>query len=125
MRKIVLVSALVILAIALPAGWQIASVYLDNIELHDDLKDAAAQNGVNIGLNSPKSDDQMRKEVIDTAAEHRLRLQPDQITLQKHAGPRSDDPSAGRISYDITVDYTAHVNLLVYSYSVHFVQSNR
>ncbi|HXX45533.1 MAG TPA: hypothetical protein VEJ38_12445 [Candidatus Acidoferrales bacterium] len=120
MKKLVLIAGLAILAIAVVVGWQFAVIYVNNVELHDDLKDASAQNGVNIGLNAPKSEDEMRKEVIATAAEHGLRLQPDQITLKKYT-----EPSTARVWYDITVDYTASINLLVYSYKLHFVQSNK
>ena len=117
--------ALLVLVPVVVLAWQIGNAELENIELHDDLRDVAAQSGVNIGLNSPKNDEQMRKEVIDAAAEHGLRLQSDEITLQEHTSPRSNDPSAGRIWYDIKVDYTAHINLLVYTYPIHFVQSSR
>lgn len=120
MKKFVLIAGLAILVIAVAIGWQVAAAYIGNVELHDDLKDAAAQNGVNIGLNSPKSDDEMRKEVIATAAEHGVRLQPDQITLKKYT-----DEYKARVWYDITVDYTVPVNLLVFSYKMHFIQSNQ
>jgi len=118
MKKVILIAGLAILVISV--GWQVAAAYIGNVELHDDLKDAAAQNGVNIGLNSPKTDDEMRKEIIATAAEHDVRLQPDQIALKKYT-----DPSTYRVWYDITVDYTASINLLVYSYKLHFIQSNK
>ena len=120
MRKLILIVILALFVIAVAIGWQLAAIYVDNVELHDDLKDAGAQNGVNIGLNAPKTEDEMRKEVIATAAEHGMRLQPDQITLKKYT-----EPSTAQVWYDITVDYTARINLLVYSYKIHFVQSNR
>ncbi len=110
MKRVLLIIGLAICIITVTIGCQIAAVYLDVIELHDDLRDVAAQNGVNIGLNAPKTDDQVRKEVITTAAEHGLRLQPDQITLKKH----SDDGNY-RIWYEVRVDYTARINLFLYS----------
>jgi hypothetical protein len=116
--------ALLILIPSAVIAWQVGNAQLDNIELHDDLRDIAAQNGVNIGLNSPKNDDQMRKEVIDTAAEHGLRLQPHEITLQQHTSPSVNDPAAGRIWYDIKVDYTVPINLSIYSFNLHFVQTS-
>ncbi|HUJ82053.1 MAG TPA: hypothetical protein VLW83_09220 [Candidatus Acidoferrales bacterium] len=120
MRKIVLLAVLATAVIAGYIGLQFASAYIDNIELHDDVRDVAAQNGVNIGLNSPKTDDEVRMEVVRTAAEHGLHLRPDQINLQKYV-----NADVHRIWYDVTVDYTVRVNLLVCSYTLHFVQSNK
>jgi hypothetical protein len=120
MRKLILIVILALFVIAVAIGWQFGSAYLDNIELHDDVRDVAAQNGVNIGLYSPRTDDEVRQELIRTAAEHGLRLQPDQISLQKYV-----NAGAHRIWYDVTVDYTVRVNLLVCSYTLHFVQSNK
>lgn len=119
-KKVVLIVGLAILAIVAAIGWQLAAIQIDNAELHADLRDVAAQNGVNIGVNAPKTDDEVRDEVIATAADHGLRLQPDQIRLQKYT-----DATTRRIWYDIAVDYTARINLLVYSYEIHLIQSNK
>ena len=62
----------------------------------------------------------MRKEVISTAAEHGLRLRPEQISLTK-----CTYSTLHRVWYVITVDCTAYINLLVYSYVIRFFQSNR
>jgi hypothetical protein len=117
MAKVTLIVGLAILAVAVAIGWQFASCELDNIELHDDLRDVAAQNGVNIGLNAPKTDEQIRNEVVSTAAEHGLHLQPDQVTLQKFA-------SGLTVRYHLTVDYDAQVNLLLHTFTLHFTQSS-
>ena len=47
MKKLLLILGLPIVIIALPIGWQLAAIYLDNIDLRDDLKGVAAQSGVN------------------------------------------------------------------------------
>jgi len=62
----------------------------------------------------------MRKEVISTAAEHGLRMRPEQISPTKYT-----EPTLHRVCYVITVNCTACINLLVYSYVIHFFQSNR
>ena len=117
MRKVLVIVGLAIGAMAVAIGWQFAAAEIDNDELHDDLRDVAAQNGVNSGLNSPKSDDEIRNEVIATAAEHGLRLQPEQITLQKHL-------NGFTVHYDIQVDYTTQINLLLSKFALHFTQTS-
>ncbi len=50
MGKAKLILGLAVLAMAVVAGWPIASCELANLELREDLRDIAAQNAVRIGL---------------------------------------------------------------------------
>jgi hypothetical protein len=117
MSKRILALGLLILVLAVALGWQIASAELDSVEFHDDLRGIAAQNGVNIGLNSPKTDDQIRGDVIAAAAEHGIQLQPDQVDLQRITSPH-------HTRFDLAVSYTTRVNLLFCSLNLHFDQTS-
>jgi hypothetical protein len=122
MTKRGLAVGLLIFVPAIVAGWQIASAELSNVEFHDDLRYIAAQNGANIGLNSPKTDDQVRDDVISSAAEYGIRLQPDQITLQRIVLGEPSQPNITR--FNLAVSYTTRVNLLLYSFDLHFNQTS-
>jgi hypothetical protein len=117
MRKRILIIGLLVLIPTAVVGWQISSAELDNIEFHDDLRDIAAQMGANIGLDIPKTDDQVRDEVVTTAARHGIHLQPDQIKLRRITNRYST-------RFDLAVDYTARVNLLLYSFNLRFNQTS-
>lgn len=116
-KKLVFITGFLVFAVMAVVGWQITSAEIGNIELHDDLKDIAAQNGVNIGLNSPKSDDQIRADVVNSAAEHGIHLQLEQVKLE-----RIDTPF--HLHYDLDVSYTRRVNLLLCSFDLHFKQTS-
>ena len=117
MERITLLIALVGLALAIGIAWQVGASELNNIELHDDLRDVAAHNDPRIGSLSSKSDDEIRAEVVRAAAEHGLLLKPQQVTLVRSS--KSEAPH-----FDISVDYNSHVNLLVYSFNIHFIQTS-
>jgi hypothetical protein len=113
------------LLISLPivaVGWQIASAELSNIVFHDDLRDIAAQNGANIGLTAPKTDEQVREEVVTSAAEHGIHLQPDQVKLQRVTIAHPYGLTITR--FKLAVSYTTRVNLLVSSFDLHFDQTS-
>jgi hypothetical protein len=118
MSKRIRAIGLLILIPTMAVGWQIASAALSNIEFHDDLRDIAAQNGVNIGLNSPKTDDQVREDVVASAAEHGIHLQPEQVKLQRVTTPPY------HVRFDLAVSYTTRVNLLLCSFNLHFNQTS-
>lgn len=121
MKKWMLVLLLVIPAAA--AGWQIASAEVSNIEFRDDLRYIAAQNGPNIGLNAPKTDDQVREDVVTSAAEYGIDLQPDQVKLKRITISHPYGLTITR--FDLTVSYKTRVNLLLYSFDLHFNQTAR
>ena len=116
MRKRTLAIALVILTPIVAIGWQIASADINNAEFHGDLRYIATQTSVNIGLTSPKTDDQVREDIIAAAAEDGIHLEPDQIKLQRIR-------SGLYIRFNLAVNYTIPVNLLVDSFNLHFVQT--
>jgi hypothetical protein len=102
-----------ILVAAIMAGWEMFEPEFTNILFLDDLRDTAAQLGWRTGLSPPNSDEDLRKIVIRKAASHDIRLVPEQVTVQ-HSG------TGERTRWYIAVDYTVPVNLLVYSYTLHF-----
>jgi hypothetical protein len=95
------------------AGWEILEPEITNIVFQDELHDTAAQAGARIGLLVPTSDEELRDIVIRKAEKHDIELDPRQVTV------RSSGPPDHRVIY-IAVDYTVPVNLLVYSFSLHF-----
>src|SRR5215469_992767 len=116
MTKPKIIIMLVLAALVVSAGWQIAACCLANLELRDDLQDVAAQVGTKIGLNNIQSDDDLRATVIQKADSHGIALRPEQITV-RHTGFGDD-----ALIY-LSADYTARVNLLVYSFNLHFTPS--
>jgi hypothetical protein len=115
--KILLVVALAGLALAIAFAWQIGTCQLNSIEFHDDLRDIAAQLGPSTALYQLKSDEEIRAEVIRAAAEHDIHLKPEQVTLA-----RSGKPEAPQ--FEISADYNVHVNLFVYSFNIHYIQTS-
>ncbi len=89
----------------------------NNLELQDDLHDLAAQLGSRIGANGPKSDEDLRLAVIRKAQRYDIELDPGHVIVQR-SGP-ADSPSVY-----LAVDYTVPVNLLVYTYTLHFTPSS-
>lgn len=117
MRKIKIVLGVAILALAVTTGWQMWSAYYGNLELKEDLRDIAADVGTRIGLSQPPSQDDLRKFVIAKAASHDIQLEPDQVTV-KVAG----EGKTAVIS--LAVDYSVPINLLIFSFNLHFNASN-
>lgn len=81
MRKLVIAALILFPVVAV--GWQVGSAEVSNYEFHDDLGYIAAQSRVNIGLQSPETDDQVRNDVIASAAEDGIRLRPDQVQVKR------------------------------------------
>lgn len=120
MRKFAIGLAILLCIVAV--GWQIASAELSNIELHDDLSEIAAQNSSNIGLAAPKTDDQVREDVVSAAAECGIHLQPDDVRLQRITITRPYSVNITR--FELAVSYTTHVRLLLWSFDLHFDQTS-
>ena len=95
------------------AGWEILEPVITNIVFQDELHDMAAQLGWHTGLSVPNSDEELRNIVIRKAAKHEIQLEPKQVTIRRSLTPENP------VLY-IAVDYTVPVNLLVYSFSLHF-----
>ena len=113
MGKAKIILGLAVLGLAVFAGWQIVSCELANLELQSDLRDLAAQIGTRIGLDAPSADEDLRGAVIRKAQEHDIQLASEQVTVQ-----HTDS------GIYLAVDYKARVNLLGYSFTLHFTPSS-
>lgn len=122
MKKRARVIGVLIFIIVIAAGWQIASAEISSIEFRDDLRYIAAQNAANIGVATPKTDDQVREDVVASAAEYGIQLQPDQIQLQRITIAHY---LSNTTRFNLAVSYTRRVNLLLYSFDLHFNQEAR
>jgi hypothetical protein len=111
-KKVVIGGLLVLLCIGVVAG-RIGWCYVANSELQSDIKDLTAQNTVLIGLKSPETEEDLRSEVIKAAKNHGIQLEPEQVTVKQKI-------THDEIETSISAEYEARVNLLVYSYGVHF-----
>lgn len=83
MGQVKLILGLAVLALALIAGWQIASCELANYELREDLRYLAVQVGARIGLDPTSTDDNLRSAVIREAKGHEIQLEPEQVTVRR------------------------------------------
>jgi hypothetical protein len=117
MGKARLILGLAVLGLAVAAGWQVASCEIANLELQTDLRDIAAQTASRIGLEAPNSDEELRNAVIHKAGEHDIQLDPGQVTVQQTGSGKT-------LSIYLAADYKARVNLLLYSFTLHFTPSS-
>jgi hypothetical protein len=116
--KVKIILALALLALAICTGWQIGACGLANYELQDELKDVASLTATRIGWEPPSSDDNLREAVIRKAAQHDIRLEPQQIKVQ-----RSGPPDAPKV--EIAADYRVRVALPGGSLFLHFTPTSR
>lgn len=111
--KLKLIFGLAVLALAIFSGWQIGACELANFELHDDLRDLAAQGGAQIGLSAPNSEDELRSAVIREAKGHGIHLEPDQVTVRRAA-------TAFVPTYYLAAEYEVRVMLPGCSFIRHY-----
>ncbi|MGC2477305.1 MAG: hypothetical protein WA485_23405 [Candidatus Sulfotelmatobacter sp.] len=83
MGKIRLICGVLLFALVMSTGWQLAACEFANYEFRDDLKDIAAMAGSRIGLLAQSSDDDLRDAIIRRAAGHDIHLGPDQIRVER------------------------------------------
>lgn len=117
MRKVKLILGLAVLALAVIAGWQIASCELSNLEFHEELRDFAAQGGARIGLGSFRTDDELREAVIREAKKHDIKLESEQVKVERTGTPQ--DPKIV-----LEADYKVRVRLPACSFTLHFHPSS-
>ena len=117
MGKAKLILALAVLVLTVVAGWRIASCELANFELHEDMRDLAAQVGSRIGLTPQSTDEDFRRAVIRKAEEHEIQLEPGQVTVQRTGSYEAP------IIY-LAADYKVRVKLLGFSFTFHFTPSS-
>lgn len=118
MHKISILPILILLAIVGTVAWQVGAAELANVNLRDDMQDMGSQLGTHIGVNQPPSDEDMTQAVICKAREHGIELQSDQITVRRIG----EEP---RSTFYLAADYKSTVNLLVFSFSMHFSPSSQ
>jgi hypothetical protein len=107
------VFGIALIAAVTMTAWKILEPEITNMVFQDELHDMAAQLGWRTGLTAPNSDEELRNIVIRKAEQHDIPLDAKQITV------RRSGPVERPIIY-IAVDYKVPVNLLVYSFSLHF-----
>ncbi len=83
MGKIKVICGVLLFAMVISTGWQLAANEFANYEFRDDLKDIASMAGSRIGLLAQSSDDDLRDAVIRRAAGHDIHLGPDQIRVER------------------------------------------
>lgn len=110
------VIGLVLLASAGVIGWQVGACYVANSELQSDMQDLAVQNPFRIGLAPAPTEEGLRASVVAKAKDHGIQLQPQQVAVQYTFTPDV-------LSVSLAADYEARVNLLVYSFALHFTPS--
>jgi hypothetical protein len=101
----------VVVALAM-AGWQVLAPGVTNIVFQDELRDSAAQLGWRTGVAPLNSDEEIRNIVIRKAEKRDIPLDPKQVTVRSMVGEQT--------VLFIAVEYTVPVNLLVYSFELHF-----
>jgi hypothetical protein len=113
MKKRIVILGLVLFALAAIIGWQVGACYVANSELQSDMQDLAVQNPFRIGLAPAPTEEGLRDSVIAKAKDHGIQLQPQQVAVQYTFTPDV-------LSISLAADYKARVNLLVYSFTLHF-----
>jgi hypothetical protein len=116
-KKIALIVGIAVLALAVSAGWQIASCELANRQLEEDLRDLASRNAERIGLSAPTTDDDLRNSVLHDAKELDIALRPNQVTVHHTVQGESS-------VVHLAADYTARVRLLGFSLNFRFTPSS-
>ncbi len=100
------------------AAWQILVPEVTNMIFQDEVHDSAAQMGYRTGAAPLNSDEEIRNIVIRKAAKHDIELDPKQVTVQRSG-------VGEYTTWYIAVDYTVKVDLLVYSFPLHFMPTSK
>jgi len=117
MKTIALIVGIAALALAVSAGWQMASCELANRQLEEDMRDLSSQNAEHIGLSAPATDDDLRNSVIHDAKQLDIALDPNQVTVQ-HTGEGKSS------AVHLAADYTTRVRLPGFSLTLRFTPSS-
>lgn len=118
MNRISIVSISLLLVIAGAIAWQVGVAELANTNLRDDMQDMGSQLGTHIGFNPPPSDEEMTQAVIRKAREHGIELQREQIVIRRIGeGEKS--------TFYLAADYNSTVNLLLFSFRLHFTPASQ
>ncbi|HEY2544542.1 MAG TPA: hypothetical protein VGI46_00605 [Candidatus Acidoferrum sp.] len=117
MGKLNLLLGLAALLLVIAISWQVVSAEISNAELRADMRDIAAQVATRIGLEPPNTDEQLRTAVLHKAEEHDISLTPEQVTVRQTGEGKS-------VVVFLSADYRSRINLLVYSFTLHFTPSS-
>jgi hypothetical protein len=118
MPNIKVMSGIIVLALAIIAGYPLGSTELRSRLLQDDINDLAAQLDTRTGFGVSKSDDDYRNAVVRKAMEYGIHLRPDQVTVERSISEHES------IMY-LAADYSVPVSMLVFSFDLHFNPSSR
>jgi hypothetical protein len=117
MKKLAWIAGLVVLALVVSVGWQIAASEIADRQLREDLRDMASQAGARIGLLELSSIDDFRDAVIRSAKQHGILLLPNQVTVQRTGA------GVTAVIY-LAADYTEPVKLPGFSFNLHFTTTS-
>jgi hypothetical protein len=109
---------LVLVAAVVFAGVQILEPVFANLFFEDELHDVAVQPGSHIGFSAPKSDEEVRNSVIRRGWSHDITLDPKQVSVKRLGEGEKE-------TLFISVDYFVTVNLIVYSFNLHFSPTSK
>jgi cell division protein FtsL len=118
MRKVTIIVGLAALVAVVIVGWQVGSCELANIELQDDMWDIAAQTGSRIGLAQISSDEDLRSAVIRKAAQHDIKLKPEQVRVERSG-------SGETATVYLRADYRIQFNAPGWTYTLRFTPTSR
>ena len=116
-RKLKFILIAILLVPLASTIWQIAGCEIAHYQLQDELHDVAAMTASRIGLDHPKSDDDLCDAVIHRAQAHHIELSPEQIRIDR-SGPGS------YAAVSIEVKYDRRIVLPGISFPIHFIAVN-
>ena len=113
MQKLKIVVGLAVAVLAVVVVWQVAAAEIGNLELREDLRDAASEMGARVGLSAPSTEEDLRGFVIQKARAHDIALEPKEVTVQvTGAGEET--------KIYLAAEYAVRVNLGVFSFPMRF-----
>ena len=98
---------------AIFAAVRVVPVEISNYSFQDDLRNIALMGAAN----GHETDQELLAAVLKKAQEHEITLTPEQVTVQRIGTP-------GAPSVYVGADYTAPIDLLVYSFTLHFTPNS-
>jgi len=113
MGTIKAIGGLLAILLVVYACFQIAPPLMANYSFEDDLKTVALVDSGNL----QKTDDDIRKDVMQKVREQNLPIDPKQVTVQRINTP-------GLSAVYVAADYSVTVNLPFYSFDMHFTPNS-
>jgi hypothetical protein len=118
MRNLKIILGIAVLILALRMGWQIGSAEVANMNFQEDLRDLGSQAGAHVGVVVPPgSDEDAARAVIRKAKEHGIELEPGQVTVRRIGSGETS-------TLYLAADYTVPINLVLFSFNLHFIPSS-